>query len=230
MNPINLTFVLAVTMTLVLIRLATVGSNIITTNAESFVVSNPTLLSNIVSGKSNYFEGEQSDPALADLIVTNNEKIVYETNPYPLNPAFQARAAAIGNADGRPRGEGSDMDPTVCLYERGQNMVSDMYGVNGADPTPGYPTSQNEGMNTGMSNIPPHTMKKDILYMYDQLQGPIDLGMANKMIATDKHAKQSFTNRSRMNRRAFNKYFVQELEEASNRGGWWDNDELDMEM
>ena len=199
MNPINLTFVLAITMILVLIRLAT--------SSENYVVSN----------NSGYFEGEQSDPALANLIVTNDEKIKYATDPYPLNTEFRARAAAFDTADGRPRGEGSDLDPTVCLYNQGQNMVSDMYGVN------------NEGF-AGNQQAPPHTTKKDILQMYDMLQGPVDLGMANKMSATDKHAKQSFTNRSRMNRRAFNKYFVEELEATANRGGWWDQDTLDQEM
>ncbi len=146
------------------------------------------------------FVGERSNPKLADLIVTNNEKIKYNTAPYPLNKNFQSLSAKLNG----PESPNNSLDPSTCLHENNRNR---------------------EGMRSA-----PRTTKKDILHMYDMLQGPVDLGMANKMIATSKHAKQSFTNRSRFNRRAFNKYFVQELEEAANRGGWWDNDELDMVM
>lgn len=144
---------------------------------------------------SGYFPGEESDPKLANLIQTNDEKIVYSSDPFAINQTINQQTKKV--------------DPMICLYN-GQNMVSNMYGVNN-------------------NSSPPHTTKKDILEMFDQMQGPVDLAMANKMAATSKHAKQSFINRSRFTRRAFDKYFVEELEESSNRR-WWDDDELDMEM
>ncbi len=67
-----------------------------------------------------------------------------------------------------------------------------------------------------------------IIDLYDMRQGQIDDGMATVMSQTGKLAKDSFTNRTRLNKRAFSKYFQEELAEQENREGWWDNDEFDM--
>ena len=111
--------------------------------------------------------------------------------------------------DTETQGSGSDLDPEVCVYEQGRKKVNEIYGV----------SPYRSG----------HTDKDDLLYLYDKLSGPVDLGMANVMSATSKKSKQALTNRSRMTRNTFADYFRDELDGHENRR-WWDNDELEIAM
>lgn len=105
--------------------------------------------------------------------------------------------------------EGSDLDPDVCLYNGGRSEVNKMYGSSDSDPK--------------------YSNKDDILYLYDQLSGPVDLGMANVMSAISKRSKESLTNRSRATVNTYSKYFKDEFDGHEN-SRWWDNDELEIAM
>jgi len=98
-------------------------------------------------------------------------------------------------------------NPQMCLTNVGRDAVDAVYGVpppiRGTDPD-------------------------DLLHVYDQIQGSIDDSMANVMSYTSKLNKQAQTNRSRMTKRTFEKYFSEELQSQSLRRGWWDNAEYDM--
>jgi len=109
--------------------------------------------------------------------------------------------------DHEKHGASSDLDPEIFLSDNNRTINS-IYGV---DPP-----------KSGQSS------KSDLLYTYDKLSGPIDLGMANVMSAISKRSKESMINRSRMTKNTWSKYFVDEMNEHENRV-WWDNDaELEM--
>lgn len=96
-------------------------------------------------------------------------------------------------------------NPQMCLTNTGRDAIDAVYGV----PPPVRGTDPD-----------------DVLWIYNQIQGSVDDSMANVMSYTSKLNKQSQTNRSRMTKRTFGKYFVNELQEQENRHGWWDNDDL----
>ena len=167
-------------------------------NVESFTQNIPYLTDNTVNTK----------------LTSNDDSIISESNLMhdPLNPKLlSAKYPSIEEKEERKFDINNpkllNMPNDVCLKQKGRNAVDEVYG-----------------------NPPKHrgTNIEDVIHMYDRMQGSVDLEMANVMSATSKLAKNSFTNRSRFNKRAFSKYFVEELNFTANKGGWWDNSEYSM--
>ena len=112
-------------------------------------------------------------------------------------------------------GAGSDLDPEVCLFNNKRSELNKIYGV--------YPKSKHSDGSEKFSR------KEDVLYLYDQLSGPVDQGMANVMSAVSKRSKESLTNRARVTKNTYAKYFQDEFDGHEN-SRWWDNDELEIAM
>ena len=72
-------------------------------------------------------------------------------------------------------------------------------------------------------NHPPDPIARSLYTEYTIEPSSVDDHMARVMLATGRHSKDSLTNRTRYNARAFAKYYVDELDEQSQRHGWWDN-------
>lgn len=159
-------------------------------------------------GKENKTESFMTDNTLNTELTSPDSSIISQTNllsgtsDFPQTPSKEyVEGKKFGvNETSSPT---MPMNPEICLTPKGRDAVDYAYGV----PMPKRGT-----------NI------KDVIELYDQMQGDIDSGMATVMSQTGKLAKDSFTNRSRMTKRAFSRYFQEELSETANKGGWWDSD------
>ncbi len=155
-----------------------------------------------------------TDNVINTRLTSPNDSIISETDlrsgikSYPQTPSQEyVEGKKLGvDESGKPD---MPINPEICLDIQGRDAVNAAYGV----PIPVRGTD-----------------KDDVIHLYDEMQGSIDDSMANVMSATSKLAKDSFTNRSRFNKRAFSKYLVEELNFHENRYGWWNDDTLEMSM
>ena len=143
-----------------------------------------------------------------DASIISQTNLLSGTTSFPQNPSkeyVEAKRFGVNEASN----PAMPMNPEICVTPGGRNAVNYAYGV----PMPKRGTDI-----------------QDVIHLYDQMQGSVDDGMATVMSQTGRLAKDSFTNRSRMTKRAFSKYFQEELNETANKNGWWDNTEYDMLM